>query len=63
VVINIGALKSGNYNTVRHERDKITSNESTLIVELILEVSYLDDEIVEGIKICYVLGVAFGKAT
>jgi deoxyribose-phosphate aldolase len=62
VVINIGALKSGNYTLVRKELEELVSLASPLIVKSILEVSYLtDDEIVEGSKICCDAGVAFVK--
>jgi deoxyribose-phosphate aldolase len=62
VVINIGALKSGNYDVVRRELEEIVILASPLIVKSILEVSYLDDdEIVEGSKICCDAGVAFVK--
>ena len=62
VVINIGALKSGNYTQVRRELEELVSLASPLIIKSILEVSYLtDDEIVEGSKICCDSGVAFVK--
>jgi deoxyribose-phosphate aldolase len=62
VVINIGALKSGNHTLVRQELEEIVSLASPLIVKSILEVSYLtDDEIVEGSKICCDAGVDFVK--
>jgi deoxyribose-phosphate aldolase len=62
VVINIGALKSGNYTLVRRELEELVSLASPLIIKSILEVSYLtDDEIVEGSKICCDAGVAFVK--
>ena len=62
VVINIGALKSGNYGIVRRELEEIVTLSSPLIVKSILEVSYLsDEEIVEGSKICCDAGVAFVK--
>jgi deoxyribose-phosphate aldolase len=62
VVINIGALKSGIFNRVRHELEKIVTLSSPLIVKAILEVSYLtDEEIFEGSKLCCDAGVAFVK--
>ena len=62
VVINIGALKSGNYTLVRQELEELVSLASPLIIKSILEVAYLtDDEIIEGSKICCDAGVAFVK--
>jgi deoxyribose-phosphate aldolase len=63
VVINIGALKSGNYNRVRLELERIVTLASPLIVKAILEVSYLTvKEIFEGSKLCCDAGVAFVKS-
>ena len=62
VVINIGALKSGNYTLLRQEMEELVTLASPLIVKSILEVSHLtDEEIVEGSKICCDAGVAFVK--
>jgi len=62
VVINIGALKSGNYALVSNELSKIVSMASSFSVKSILEVSYLsDEEIVTGAKISCDAGVDYVK--
>jgi deoxyribose-phosphate aldolase len=62
VVINIGALKSRNYEAARKELEDIVHLSSPLIVKAILEVSYLtEEEITEGSMLCCDAGVAFVK--
>ena len=63
VVINIGALKSGDFNYVTQELQKIVQLASPHIVKVILEVSYLTkEEIVIGAKVCCDVNAAFVKA-
>lgn len=63
VVINIGALKSGDFNYVTQELQKIVQLTSPHIVKVILEVSYLTKkEIVTGAKVCCDVGATFVKA-
>lgn len=62
VVINIGAIKSSNYNKVLNELKELTKVVHPHILKIILEVSYLTKkEIIEGTKICCDAGVDFVK--
>ena len=62
VVINIGALKAGDYTLVHDEMKALVALAGPHAVKSILEVSYLsDDEIARGTQICCDAGVAFVK--
>lgn len=62
VVINIGALKSENYDLVQEELRKLVKNTSPHNLKAILEVSYLNTaEIREGVKIACNSGVDYVK--
>lgn len=62
VVINIGALKSKNYDYVYKELGKLVNTVSPLPLKVILEVSYLNpEEIKKGTEISCRAGVDFVK--
>ena len=62
VVINIGALKSGNMRLILRELQDIVGVAGPRLVKAILEVSYLtEDEIVEGARVCCDSGVSYVK--
>ena len=62
VVINIGALKSSNYNKALNELKELTKVVHPYILKIILEVSYITKKgIIEGTKICCDAGVDFVK--
>ncbi len=62
VVINIGALKSGNYQLVYEDIKKVVDVAQKVITKVILETYYLtDDEIVGGCQISKDAGANFVK--
>ncbi len=62
MVINVGALKSGRYDTVRDDIRAVVEAANTLPTKSILEVSYLtDDEIKKGAELAVQAGVTFVK--
>ncbi len=64
VVINIGALKSGNYNEVRKDIAAVIRVVKGRTVKLILETCYLTaGEIVQACRIASLAGVSFVKTS
>ncbi|MCK5161682.1 MAG: deoxyribose-phosphate aldolase [Candidatus Aureabacteria bacterium] len=64
IVINIGALKSGNYNEVRKDIASVVRVVKGRTVKLILETCYLTSgEIVQACRIASLAGVLFVKTS
>lgn len=62
MVINVGALKSGNYDYVREDIKAIVTVAGDIPVKSILEISYLsDDEIAKGSLLAVEAGVTYVK--
>lgn len=63
MVIDIGALKSGDYNLVREDIIQVVKA-SPAIVKVILETAYLtDEEIIAGSKLCEEAGAHYVKTS
>jgi len=64
VVMNIGALKDGNYQAVREELDAFVKAAGKAVTKCILEVSFLTDaEIAAGCKLIAEAGVQYAKTS
>ncbi|MEI8215809.1 MAG: deoxyribose-phosphate aldolase [Eubacteriales bacterium] len=62
MVINVGALKSGNYDYVRDDIKAITNIAGDIPVKAILEIAYLsDEEIAKGSILAVEAGVTYVK--
>lgn len=63
MVINVGALLSGDYNTVRTDIKSVVDAVYPLPVKSILEVAYLTDEqVIKGCELAVEAGVTFVKS-
>ncbi len=64
VVMNIGALKDGNYKAVREELDAFVKAAGPAVTKCILEVCYLTDaEIAAGCQLIAEAGVQYAKTS
>lgn len=64
VVMNIGALKDGNYKAVREELAAFVKAAGKAVTKCILEVSFLtDEEIAAGCKLIAEAGVQYAKTS
>ena len=62
MVINVGALKSGDYSKVKEDIEAIVKVANGIPVKAILEIAYLtDDEIIKGSRLAVDAGVTYVK--